>query len=379
MAIPGTYGPGAADGQPPDPKLFANWRDFATALSRFYASQVKGQQGVQPAPVLLQHADTSTGDARASVDGLVMFDPVDERIKFAVGGAWRTLPALDLSETITANWNYTGWLGADKIRQVSGQSMAIAAGESDAVVEASIDLSANEVVWLVAEDGVRIASSSDNWATGAAGAHIAVLVDSAGDSEFPRDLTAQRYLASVGGRVYFTAVSSGNPDYIRWITGNGLYGYENGVEVFRIGGSQFDCSALASLTTTNAANMWSSSSGAIRRSTSVAEVKQDYERLDPVKVKEGEKAKAVDVVEVVKALNPLSFESKLKDDKKADGTPGRFTGFIVEEIAEVYPEAIVDDGQNYDTRALLALAVAAIGQLARRVEELEKQAKDTKV
>lgn len=101
MAIPGTYGPGAADGQPPDPRLFANWRDFATALSRFYASQVKGQQGVQPSPVLLQHTDTSSGDARASVDGLVMFDPVLERLVFSVGGVW--LPLAAGSDDL---WNY---------------------------------------------------------------------------------------------------------------------------------------------------------------------------------------------------------------------------------------------------------------------------------
>ena len=84
----GSFGPGGLDGAPPDPALFPDWRSFATALSAFYSSQTKNRQGVQPAPVLLQHADTSGTAARAQADGLMLFDPVREVPVFSRGGAW---------------------------------------------------------------------------------------------------------------------------------------------------------------------------------------------------------------------------------------------------------------------------------------------------
>lgn len=319
------------------------------------------------------------------------------------------------------------WISTDKITERNGQGIVIAAGESDAQVDANLDFSASEEVFVVAENGLRIISSSDNWVTGWAGRREAFINRSSnGDSELPgnlylvgrelhfvpadtlasgddyihwvtgsglrgyengswlwqlgsdiqsfRDVVADRYVAAEGGYLFFTSIDAASRDYIRWVTANGLYGYENDVEVFRIGGDQFRCTAMISLTTANAANMWvSSGSGDIRRSTSVAEVKRNYERLDSKKVKAGEASKNIDPVDLIKRLNPLSFESILEADKKPDGTPGRFTGFVVEEIAEVYPEAISDEGNNYDTRAILALAVAAIGQLAERIEQLEQE------
>lgn len=320
------------------------------------------------------------------------------------------------------------WAITDKIRVRSQQGMVIAGGEAYAQTDANYDFTLREEVLIASEVGLRVISSSDNWATGWAGRREAFINDNNGDSELPgnlyvvgrelhfvpadtlaagddyihwvtgsglrgyengawiwelgsdiqsfRDVLADRYVAAEGGYLFFTPIDAASRDYIRWITANGLYGYENDVEVFRIGGAQFRCTAMIDLTTANAANMWvSSGSGDIRRSTSVAEVKRNYERLDSKKVKAGEASKNIDPVDLIKRLNPLSFESILEADKKPDGTPGRFTGFVVEEIAEVYPEAISDEGNNYDTRAILALAVAAIGQLAERIEQLEQRLK----
>ena len=65
---------------------------------------------------------------------------------------------------------------------------------------------------------------------------------------------------------------------------------------------------------------------------------------------------------VIDALQPVSFESTHEGDNKS-----RFTGFIAEEVAEVFPEASADDGQNYDIRALVAVLWAEVQNLRKRM------------
>lgn len=358
-----------------------------------------------------------------------------------IPGAW----------TITGDWTYNGyptfnngfivppdkWLRASRIRESNSQGLVVAAGESASVVDASLDVNSEEVVWLVSETGVKVISSRDNWATGIANINTTIIGDASGRSYFPdhvevgndiyikgssiifgdgigtindyvtwtsggtglrgfengleiwrlgadirsfrdvladgevratNDVVAGRYL--VGDRVHWGAFSS-TGDWIQWVTANGLYGFENGNRVFRIGGAQCQITAAGSLTTSNTPNMWTNTDGEIRRSTSTGVFKDGYERLRPEKVKSGEKHHGTDPLDIISRLNPLSFESLHPIDQKEDGTRLRLTGFIAEEVAEVYPEASVEEGQNYDTRAVLALAVSAIQQLEDRVKQLE--------
>lgn len=101
------------------------------------------------------------------------------------------------------------------------------------------------------------------------------------------------------------------------------------------------------------ANLAVDSAGLIRRITSTGEFKINRELL-------GETGGIID------GLDPVSFESTHEADQGR-----RYTGFIAEEIAEIYPEASVDNGQNYDVRALVAILWKEVQELRQRVSQLE--------
>lgn len=76
-------------GLPPDPTAYQNWREYARALLDFQIDQQQGDVAVRPQAVLLRHVDTSGTAARATVDGLLVFDPVLGQIMVSIGGAWK--------------------------------------------------------------------------------------------------------------------------------------------------------------------------------------------------------------------------------------------------------------------------------------------------
>jgi len=107
-------------------------------------------------------------------------------------------------------------------------------------------------------------------------------------------------------------------------------------------------------TTASAANLFiNSSSGLLQRSTSSGEYKINRLPLE-------------DASEVIDGLEPISFESTHEEDSNR-----RFVGFIAEDVAELIPEASVDEGQNYDVRAIVAYLTQEIKNLRTRVAELE--------
>jgi len=152
-------------------------------------------------------------------------------------------------------------------------------------------------------------------------------------------------------------------DYIDWLTaGRGLRGFENGIQIFEIGGQNTTfIKGVGDNTTASSANVWVSTTGNLRRSTSSG-VYKIARRPVREAVKATGRTTEQDEGSVIDALQPVSFESTHDGDNKA-----RFTGFIAEEVAEVFPEASADDGQNYDIRALVAVLWAEVQNLRKRV------------
>ncbi len=101
---------------------------------------------------------------------------------------------LKSGDTMTGDLTITtgDQLHTDFIGGLSSQ-LGIGAGEMEATLKGNLGTS--ETIWLGAESGVKIVSSSDNMATGWAGRHEATLVNSAGDSSFPGAISASGALS----------------------------------------------------------------------------------------------------------------------------------------------------------------------------------------
>lgn len=157
-------------------------------------------------------------------------------------------------------------------------------------------------------------------------------------------------------------------DYLQHNTGDGLELYENDVQQAKIavGASTTKIQTVYDRTTASAANVHVDSGGNIRRSTSIEAVKKDIKMLVKTDAVSEDDAVEFDVGAVIDQLKPLTFESMLEADEQK-----RYTGFVVEDVAKAYPEAVYDE--NYDTRALLALAIAEIKNLRIRVAALEAE------
>ena len=61
-----------------------SWQTWATQLNEYLLRQTEGE--IVPEPVLLEHQVTR--DAKATVDGIMMFDPVLGAPVYSAGGAW---------------------------------------------------------------------------------------------------------------------------------------------------------------------------------------------------------------------------------------------------------------------------------------------------
>lgn len=71
---------------PPFPSE-GDWRDWANRLYEYLSDPGARDEEILPKPLLLQH-QTKAVLSRASVDGLVMFDPTLQQIVYSSEGAW---------------------------------------------------------------------------------------------------------------------------------------------------------------------------------------------------------------------------------------------------------------------------------------------------
>ena len=133
------------------------------------------------------------------------------------------------------------------------------------------------------------------------------------------------------------------------------------------GSEVFGCLPVYNATIAGAANVNVDSNGFVRRSTSSGEFKVSRETVLS-RTKATGRPTEQDTGSLIDALQPVSFESTHEGDNSR-----RFTGFIAEEVAEVYPEASADDGQNYDIRALVGILWVEVQELRKRVVTLESR------
>ncbi|HKK54658.1 MAG TPA: tail fiber domain-containing protein, partial [Patescibacteria group bacterium] len=115
----------------------------------------------------------------------------------------------DASDTFTAS-SLTLDSGAYlKTRMIGslGTELGIGAGEMWSTMNGNIT---GETLWLGGESGVKIVSSPDNMSSGWTGRHEASLVNTAGDSTFPGDVTADAFYYNSDKRLKDNIVSLGS-------------------------------------------------------------------------------------------------------------------------------------------------------------------------
>ena len=78
----------------PPPQNYRSMEDWAKAVYEYATSGADATAAVDPQPVLLPHQTTDTQDgvgARATQDGILMFDPVSGAPVISIGGVWKEL------------------------------------------------------------------------------------------------------------------------------------------------------------------------------------------------------------------------------------------------------------------------------------------------
>jgi hypothetical protein len=193
-------------------------------------------------------------------------------------------------------------------------------------------------------------------ATTAAGARSNLDAVGVDDVQTLTNKTFDNVNVQVGGKVNVQAggkVEWGAGDYVTWVTDEGFYGFEDDVVSWCLGTTTSTyILSVRDETTTNDPNMViNSSTGVLKRSTSRGEFKTDRRSIDP---------------DVILRLEPVSYKSTLPGDEGE-----RFCGFIAEEVAEVFPEASADNGENYSVRALVAALVAKMQQMDATIKQTD--------
>lgn len=77
-------------GIPPSPAAYPTMEKWATAFYQYYIAQTGIGAAIEPAPLLLAH-QTADVMARAAIDGLVMYDPIQQTVVYSEGGIWRPI------------------------------------------------------------------------------------------------------------------------------------------------------------------------------------------------------------------------------------------------------------------------------------------------
>ncbi len=262
-------------------------------------------------------------------------------------------------------------LGAEVIRAVDGNGIAIGGGETYPQLDSNMGTA--EYVWLGGESGIKIISSSDNWAGGWATRNEATLVDSGGNSSFPGDVTVQDLIMTgqtINGRADNNFVIKSDTDLYLDLdddAGNNsdLFIRDNANAVafqFNENGAFYAPSLTAS-----EANSASFSTLCYRESdglfiadddsvciSSSARFKHDIAELD------------IDGLSYVRAMKPSSYIYNEGEDQST------FYGLIAEDIAAIDPHLADYDPEGlpedfYD-RAVLAVVVKAVQELDVRTE-----------
>lgn len=73
---------------PPVPAAYSDLNAWAAAMSAFLRRDALTGTAKQTEPVRLMHLDTST--AKTFQDGVVVYDPVLNKLAMTVSGAWKT-------------------------------------------------------------------------------------------------------------------------------------------------------------------------------------------------------------------------------------------------------------------------------------------------
>jgi hypothetical protein len=151
-----------------------------------------------------------------------------------------------------------------------------------------------------------------------------------------------------GGKVEW-----GTNDYAMWITNDGFYGYENGEEKWCLGTTSptFFYSIRDNTTTSDANVVINAETGGLKRSTSRGEFKIERQPIDP---------------NIVMLLQPWSYKSTLPGDKGR-----RFCGLVTEDVKKVFPEAVEEGDENYDSRAIAAALIAKVHEMDATIKQME--------
>jgi hypothetical protein len=145
----------------------------------------------------------------------------------------------------------------------------------------------------------------------------------------------------------------GTNDYLEWRTADGLYGHENGDEKWCLGttSSTFFHSIRDETTTSDSNVVINTTTGVMKRSTSRGEFKIERQPIDP---------------NIVMLLQPWSYKSTLPGDKGR-----RFCGLVTEDVKKVFPEAVEEGNENYDSRAIAAALIAKVHEMDATIKQME--------
>lgn len=120
---------------PPNPAQFRSIEDWANQMYEWQLANTTIGTVVEPAAVLLAH---QTGDERAAVNGILMYNPVTQEPMVASAGAWvpiTTLPSYTATQIadITHEANTKNKVAGRAVLDTTNNAIAIAngAGASD--------------------------------------------------------------------------------------------------------------------------------------------------------------------------------------------------------------------------------------------------------
>lgn len=253
--------------------------------------------------------------------------------------------------------NTTDFIEAREIRTNGGQQLVLAAGESAGTM--SHANMGGEYVYTVAENGLKVISSRDNWgAEGWGGRREATICDSDGNSTFPQQVRANAGIIA-GADTYGSSPNDNVPGAdgsgIKLNGGGVLYiqktasagGTSNMIRGYHGTTHTFNVNTNGNVTNTN------NSYGALsdkRRKKNITDVKSQWDDI--------------------KNLRLINF-----DWKHIENAP-RQMGVIAQEIEKVSPGVVQEDEdgfKNVKYSILYMKSIKALQEAQERIEVLEEK------
>jgi hypothetical protein len=186
-------------------------------------------------------------------------------------------------------------------------------------------------------------------ATTAAGARSNLDAVGVDDMQTLTNKTFDNVNIEAGGKVEW-----GAGDYTTWVTDEGLYGFEDDTVEWCLGvssGNTFLYSVRDNTTTSDSNVVINTTTGVLKRSTSRGEFKIERQPIDP---------------NIVMLLQPWSYKSTLPGDNGR-----RFCGLVTEDVKKVFPEAVEEGNENYDSRAIAAALIAKVHEMDATIKQME--------